>query len=699
MNRMNTQKRPIGLPGWKINPFKAVICKVFPVIFCLLSAPGFAAEPVDGTDSGGDSEVNKFNDSSSENESSTVNEDGKDKDIDVDTPASGENPENTLELAYIYLDNPNGKLGEYNGFDEDNHYVVLGLDWFLRNEDAPEQYGDVEIHHLGLATFFIKGEYGKQGDFRLRAGYDQLQKVYHDEALTIYDDDLNELPEPRDITTRTKRKTASVGFDKFFGSQWELKTDFRTQQKDGQRPRPVNGGLIVPQNIDFRHDEFDASLTYANKRLQLAFGSYFSGFKNADDLILGTAAEPDNHFYQLSVNGGYTFKSKGRITGFVGYSKGKQDDLFSRYGIENGTYSTDSLNARYDTLNVRLDYRHKFTRKFGLDVNYRMENRNNDTALYSGFPSDKNNKVYEWDKQKVNIVGRYSLPARWRLRGGLQFAENEYEVNKSPRSSGRLPEQAANLSDETDEVTAWAEIRSAVIGGFYGNLKYAHSDRDADIDPVREEAATVSTGGVALSFYLIPRVRDRIDLLLSYSINQSASLAFTHTTIEDDYDPIAWASLESRDISTSTLDFTWSPNLDYSLSIYAGIESYEIEQSGYGSLGNESSRWAYDIDDDSVLFGVSGKASAFSGKIEFRLDYRYQKGEGDYETIDPSQVSGSFPDLSQAIPRYRKLVFTSSWSPIASNRSPSHRRRPATTSPASSRMPPPAAAMPSIPSS
>jgi lipopolysaccharide assembly outer membrane protein LptD (OstA) len=137
--------------------------------------------------------------------------------------------------------------------------------------------------------------------------------------------------------------------------------------------------------------------------------------------------------------------------------------------------------------------------------------------------------------------------------------------------------------------------------------------------------------------------------LLSYFINQSASLAFTHTTIEDDYDPIAWASLESRDISTSTLDFTWSPNLDYSLSIYAGIESYEIEQSGYGSLGNESSRWAYDIDDDSVLFGVSGKASAFSGKVEFRLDYRYQKGEGDYETIDPSQVSGSFPDLETTI--------------------------------------------------
>ena len=215
----------------------------------------------------------------------------------------GNQSANTVDLSYIYVDNPNGKFGEYNGFDENNHYVVLGLDWFLRSEESPEQYWDVDIHNLGLATFSVKGEYGSQGDYRIRGGYEQLQKVYHDGALTIYDDDLDVLPEPRDITTSTKRKTASVGFDKFFGSGWELKTDFRSQLKDGQRPRPINGGLIVPQDIDFRHEEFEASLTYATEQAQLVFGSYFSDFSNANDLILNTAAEPDNNFYKLSANG------------------------------------------------------------------------------------------------------------------------------------------------------------------------------------------------------------------------------------------------------------------------------------------------------------------------------------------------------------------------------------------------------------
>jgi len=556
---------------------------------------------------------------------------------------------NTVDLAYIYVDNPNGKFGEYNGFDEDNHYIVLGLDWFLRNEDAPEKYWDVDIRNLGLATFSISGEYGSQGNYRIRGAYAQIQKVYHGDALTIYDNDLEALPEPRDISTSAKRKTSSIGFDKFLGSQWELETDLRSQTKQGQRSRPTNSGLIVPQDVDFKHDEFEASLTYATERVQLVFGSYFSDFSNDNDLILNTTAEPDNNFYKFSVNGGAAVSDTSRITGYLAYSKGEQNDKFSRYGIDSGTYSTDSLNAEYDTINAQFTYRNRLTRKLNLDINYRLESRSNDTFLYSDFPSEKNNKVYEWDKQKLDVKVRYRLPARWRLLGGLQFADYQYEVNRSPRSTGRLPEQAARLSDETDELTAWAEIRSPIIAGFYGNLKYSRSDRGADIDPVRKEAATVDTGGVALSFFLIPRLRDKIDLLLSYSISENLSAGFNLSMIKDDYDAIAWASLESRESNTYTIDVSYSPGTDYSLNVYAGFENYEIEQSGFGTPGDDASRWEYESEDDSKLFGITGTASAFDGKVDFRLSYRHQQGSAQYETLDPSDVSGAFPDLDTTI--------------------------------------------------
>ncbi|HIG44021.1 MAG TPA: hypothetical protein EYQ14_26335 [Gammaproteobacteria bacterium] len=82
-----------------------------------------------------------------------------------------------ISLDFVYVDNPNGKFGEYNGLNEDHSNLVLNLDWKSRDDNAPEQYWDLNVHNLGLDTFFVKGEYAKQGNYRLRAGYDQLKKV------------------------------------------------------------------------------------------------------------------------------------------------------------------------------------------------------------------------------------------------------------------------------------------------------------------------------------------------------------------------------------------------------------------------------------------------------------------------------------------------------------------------------------------
>ena len=554
-----------------------------------------------------------------------------------------------VSLDFIYVDEPNGKFGEYNGLNEDHSHIVLNLDWKARDENAPEQYWDLNIHNLGLDTFFVKGEYGKQGNYRLRVGYDQLQKVYHDNGLTIYDDALDTLAEPRRKTTSSKRKTASFGFDKVFAPMWELTTDFRSQKKDGTRPRPVSGGLIVPQQLDFTHNEFDAALIYNEEKVQLRLGTYFSDFENDNNLILTTAAEPDNSFYQLNASGGYTINGSSRATAYLSYSEGKQDDKFTNYGVSSGTYSTNSLDAEFDTLNFQLGYRNRISRKFYIDAKYRLESRGNDTPLYDDFPSDKNNKVYEWDKHKLDIKAGYRLPARWRLQGGIVLKDYQYEVNKSPRGTGRLTEQAAKMSDDSEESTYWAEIRTPTLSGFYGSLKYSYSDREVDLDTAREQAATVDTGGVALSPYLVDRKQDKIDLLLTQSFTQSLSASFNLSSIEDDYDVIAWASLDSTDTSIYTIDVNYSPSQDYSLNVYAGIESFEVEQSGLGNLSNASTAWGYSIEDKSDIAGITVRSNDLFGMLDLSVDYRYQQGDGDYETIDPSNVSGNFPDLDTTI--------------------------------------------------
>ena len=553
-----------------------------------------------------------------------------------------------VSVDFIYVDNPNGKFGEYNGMNEDHNYVVFGLDWSARDDNAPEQYWGLNIHNLGLDTFFVKGEYGKQGNYRFRAGYDQLQKVYHDDGLTIYDKALDTLAEPRKKTTSSKRKTGSFGFDKIFSPMWELTTDFRSQDKNGSRSRPVNSGLIVPQQLDFTHNEFDAAMIYNDDRMQLRLGTYYSHFENDNDLILQTAAEPDNSFYQVNASGGYIIDPTSRATAYLSYSSGEQDDNFSKYGIDSGTYSTNSLDAEFDTWNFQLGYRNRITRKFYIDANYRLESRGNDTPLYDDFPSDKNNKVYEWDKHKLDIKAGYRLPARWRLRGGVVFKDYQYKVKKSPRATGRLTEQAAKLSDSSEEYKTWAEIRTPTLSGFYGSLKYSYSDRDVDLDRIRKQAAR-DPGGIALSTYLVDREQDKLDLLFAYSLTQSLSASFNFTRTEDDYDPVAWAGLNNVDTSIYTFDVNYTPDRDYSLTFYAGVEDLDVKQSGFGDLSDATSRWNYKIEDDSDIFGVTARLDNLSGFIDLSVDYRFQKGDGHYKTNDPTDVSGAFPDLDTNI--------------------------------------------------
>ncbi|MEO2175675.1 MAG: MtrB/PioB family outer membrane beta-barrel protein [bacterium] len=107
--------------------------------------------------------------------------------------------------------------------------------------------------------------------------------------------------------------------------------------------------------------------------------------------------------------------------------------------------------------------------------------------------------------------------------------------------------------------------------------------------------------------------------------------------------------MDTTDTSRATVDVNYAPNRDYSLNFYAGVESFEVEQSGFGNLSNSTTEWHYSIEDKSDIFGITVRADNLSGVVDLSVDYRYQKGDGDYKTIDPTNVSGPFPNLDTII--------------------------------------------------
>lgn len=557
-----------------------------------------------------------------------------------------------VSIDYLFVENPNGKFGEYNGLNDDKSNLVLNLDASGRDLQAPERSWKLDIHNLGLDTFFVEGEYKNQGRFAIRAGYEELQKIYHDDALTPFDDAYNTLPFPRELTTLTERETASAGFDLLFRERFKFTTDLRTQTKEGQRPRPIQpAAFILPQAIDFEHDELEAALAYSDKQLSWRVGSRFSEFENANRTVLTHAAEPDNDFYQLYANGTYRLSDSSQATAYLSYSEASQDEDISDY--PGSSVAVTSADAEYSNVNFQIGYQNRLTRKISFDAKYRYETRDNDTPLYSGFASNKNNIVYEWDKQKIDLKATYRMPQRWRLQGGLTWTDDDRTSLKEPvpSGSGYLTQYENSLTDRITEWTGWGQLRSPQFGSFSGQLKLALSDRSTDLDPVREQAATSNTNGVALSSYLDARERTEIDLLLNQVVTETVNASFNVRYVDDDYDGTAWNSLDRSRSTTYTFDVNYVPHRDYSLAFYAGVEDFEIEQSGFSSLGNAATSWQYSIDDQSRLFGITAKALGVSSLVDLTFDYSYQKASGDYQNSSASGSSAAFPDLDSAINR------------------------------------------------
>ena len=58
-------------------------------------------------------------------------------------------PDNTVDLRYLYVDEPNGKFGEYNGLDEDHHHGVLNLDALIRDAAYDSMLSTARRTHHG----------------------------------------------------------------------------------------------------------------------------------------------------------------------------------------------------------------------------------------------------------------------------------------------------------------------------------------------------------------------------------------------------------------------------------------------------------------------------------------------------------------------------------------------------------------------
>lgn len=405
-------------------------------------------------------------------------------------------------------------FGQYNALHSDGVYGVLHFDLWHREDgrSGDTRYLQIEGRGFGTGTGDLSAETGDQGNYKIRFGVRQIERLDRDDALTVFRGSSNRLVLPngyngpadaadrsfyRDVDFGVKREEFSLYAEKVLNSRWMLISDARYENKRGEKPTAVGQGFrgtaIGIQSIDYGHTQLNLRLRHTDSRRQLEFGYYFSHFDN-DDRALNfenplyaprtgepasagsqqLALSPENFFHQLSLTGGFALSDTTRLTGHAAFGRATQDEKFLPYstalfydfdGDSNPdatapAYPRDSLEGKVDQTNLKLALFSRMSSKLNTELRYRYEHRDNKTPVgtyrhlhYDGEADEEwGNRVNSRERHTTALEGKWRLPKRMRLKAG-------YEHQRTFRDT-RLLEPHAHHDDDTGDTDVTSSVTS-----------------------------------------------------------------------------------------------------------------------------------------------------------------------------------------------------------------------------------------------
>lgn len=359
----------------------------------------------------------------------------------------------TVEAGLGFLSDDAFRYGRYTGLTDEGVFAVLGFDIFKRGAwdgDDPT-YWRAQAENLGLDSREASFEYGRQGQWSFRLGFDQVPHNQIDTARTIFTNPgstsltlpsnwvggqntagltrVNESLRPFDV--EHERRKFEIGFNWIPAPKWNLETAYSREEKDGLKTVGLvignSGGnpraVLAPDPIDYLTQTADVALTFARSDYQVRIGYYMSLFddensslswQNPYTNITGwtsagfptgagrKALAPDNEFHQVYATGGWTISDTMRLTGDLSYGRATQDEPFLPYTINPVLAASVtqplprlSLDGRVDSTYAALRFSHRPSSTFYWNANLRYDDRDNKTPedeyVYIGGDSNTQN--------------------------------------------------------------------------------------------------------------------------------------------------------------------------------------------------------------------------------------------------------------------------------------------------------------------
>ena len=390
---------------------------------------------------------------------------------------------NLFEFGFGYVSQDSFRAGKYTGLEDKGLFALVNIDYQNRPRYDEERtdYVSFEARDAGLRSRSIEAEYGKQGNFRIRANFDQIPSFKDDSAQTIFDGaGSSELSLPanwvpaattagmsqlnaslRPVNLKTERKRYGIGIDKILPGQFEFTSNYRYEEKDGLKSIAGvignTGGnpraALLPEPVNYNEHQLDVGLHYTQNKFQAELRYHLSVFQNDQETLLWSnpfsaingwapaagfptgqgqmALPPDNHFNQGTFLFGYNFSEHTRLSGDVAIGSMTQNDPFQNFTINPVLAASittplprDSLNGEIDTTVINLRLSSRLGNRFHWNASLRYDDRDNNTPrdqyVYIGGDSTVQATAPLSDRRRFNEPYGYE-ETKLRLDGGYRF--------------------------------------------------------------------------------------------------------------------------------------------------------------------------------------------------------------------------------------------------------------------------------------
>lgn len=641
---------------------------------------------------------------------------------------------NVAEASFsvLYLDKLNPQYRLFSGLDNAGTLGTLGVNIVRRDDNG--MWVKIQARNVGLRNQEFGASVEQQGDWRVGVDYSQNAKVAPytlntkvagvgtaNQALNTDFRSWQGLgPES---TLKLERVGSGLYGSKYIADAFKFNFSLKTEEKTGAIMSASNGGTwsspagapfagknysalyFSPQPETYRHNQFEASLDYFTRKLQLSLGVYMSALDNANIAMNTTPGQnslsstagpvtspwislpPSNRATQWDLSGAYNVSDATRFSFKVAKETATQDTPFI------ASYGSTAVPAEYtkinppgvpyasgitnNTLGGNIDttsYYGMLTSRVSpvLDVlaSLRYEDRDDKTPQRLYLDSTANAVEYPngvLNPRDSHKISRGKMEATYRLQDGYSLTGGlDFDRKATPDA----------YRDEVTDQTVRLDLRKSMGETLNGKITVAHSERTGKdwhlLELVSSGARFSTATGVAAPLQFADRQRDKAKVMVDWSPVDPLSLQFFYEYGKDKYPftpPSGNAQMGMTDGETQLfgVDATYKVSDDWKLTGYYSFNQNKTHQnelytprlsgdnnctsstSVSGSVASSCIPWMADLNMMGEVLGLGVQGNLSGWKIN--ANYFYSLDTTKYGiTFNPAGVGNSVPVGAGVLP-------------------------------------------------